>query len=171
MGHKCNSSYKLALDLLHDSQGLRRVAFDPYKHAGINLVLDKSDPFGGSRPELPSWKIRFDPDVPEVLTWDAVFFIRQRYQRDHLDEGYMAWLREFRNWARSVNSRYDTDDSLIEALSRFEQYCIDNGLRDRAFLKAAVFRMLRMHCEQGHDHLKLILRDLLNPSISSVAQP
>ena len=164
MGHKCNSNYKLAVDLLYDAAGGRRVAFDPYNHTNIYVVLDESDPFDGSTPNMPKWKIDFEPDAPEVSTWDAVFSVRKRYQRDHLDEGYLTWLREFQNWARSAYLLGDhTDASLVEALTRFEQYCADNGMRDKAFLKAAVFRMLRLRCEQGHDRLKQLLRDLLRP--------
>lgn len=163
MGHKCNSNYKLAVDVLYDAGGVRRVAFDPYNHAKIGIVLDDSDPFDGTKSHMPRWRIAFDPDAPAVSTWDAVFSIRERYQRDHLDEGYLAWLGEFRNWARSADRRGDTDAALVDALTRFEQYCADNGMRDKAFLKAAVFRMLRLRCEQGHDRLKQVLRDLLSP--------
>jgi hypothetical protein len=169
MGHKCNSNYKLAVDVLYDAGGVRRVAFDPYNHTRIGVVLDESDPFNGSTPHTPRWTINFNPDAPAVPTWDAVFSIRERYKRDHLDEGYSAWLREFRNWARSADRRGDTDASLVDALKRFEQYCADNGMRDRAFLKAAVFRMLRLRCEQGHDRLKQFLRDLLGASTTLTA--
>jgi YgiT-type zinc finger domain-containing protein len=167
MGHKCNSNYKLAVDLLYDSGGVRRVAFDPYSHRNISVVLDKSDPFNGSTPNTPKWQIEFDPDSVAVPTWDAVFSIRARYQRDHLDEGYSAWLGEFRNWARSADQRGDTDADLVRVLERFEQYCSDNGMRDKAFLKAAVFRMLRLRCEEGNGRLKLFLRDLLDQSTTS----
>lgn len=162
MGHKCNS-YKCAVDVLYDAGGGRRVVFDPYNHKRICVVLDESDPFDGSTPNTPRWTINFDPDAPAIPTWDAVFSIRERYQRDHLDEGYSAWLREFQNWARSADRDGDTDANLLEALRRFEQYQAGNGMSGKAFLKAAVFRMLRLRCEQGHDRLKQQLRDLLRP--------
>ncbi len=163
MGHKCNSKYKLAADVLYDADGVRRVALDPYNHTSIAVVLDDSDPFDGSTPITPRWTINFDPDARAVQTWAAVFSIRERYQRDHLDEGYLAWLKEFQNWARSADRLADTDDSLVESLRRFEQLCAVNGMRDKAFLKAAAFRMLRLRCEQGHERLKRLLRDLLAP--------
>lgn len=163
MGHKCNSKYKLAIDVLYDVNGDRRAAFDPYNHTKIGVVLDDSDPFDGTTPTLPKWAIKFEPDVPAIETWDAVFSIRERYGRDHLDAGYLGWLEEFQNWARSADQGGETDDRLIEALRRFEKFCTNNGMKDRAFLKAAVFRMLRLRCEQGHDRLKQLLRDLLRP--------
>jgi hypothetical protein len=171
MGHKCNSNYKLAVDVLYGAGGVRRVAFDPYNHTKIGVVLDESDPFNGSKPHTPKWVIEFDPDTPAVPTWDEVFSIRKRYQRDQLDEGYSAWLSEFRSWARSSGRHGDTDDNLIEALTRFEQHCGAIGMRDKAFLKAAVFRMLRLRCERGHDRLKQLLRDLLAPPTLAVATP
>lgn len=171
MGHKCNSNYKLAVDVLFDTRGARRVAFDPYNHTKIGVVLDDSDPFGGSTQHTPKWAIKFEPDAPGVLTWDEVFSVRKRYQRDHLDEGYSAWLREFRNWARSADRRGDTDANLVDALRRFEQYCSDSGMRDKAFLKAAVFRMLRLRCEQGHVRLIQQLRDLMAPPATVSTTP
>lgn len=121
MGRKCNSNYKLAVDVLYDSGGVRHVAFDPYNHTKIGVVLDDSDPFGGLTPNRPRWTIKFVPNAPGVPTWDAVFSIRERFERDHLDEGYSAWLGEFQNWARSASQRDDADASLVETLMRFEQ--------------------------------------------------
>lgn len=63
----------------------------------------------------------------------------------------------------------NTDDELVVALQRFETLLDGNGNRDRAFLKAAVFRMLRQHCEQGHQRLKDLLRDLVAPLEKIVA--
>lgn len=163
MGHKCNSNYKLAVDVLYDASGGRRVAFDPYNHTKIGVVLDDSDPFDGSTPNTPSWEIKFDPDAPAVPTWDAVFSIRDRYKRDHLDRDFAPWLSGFQSWARSASLQADTDDELLDALRRYEEYCVASGIQDRAFLKAAVFRMLRLHCEQGHQRLKDQLRDLVAP--------
>ena len=163
MGYKCNSNYKLVTDVLFDTGGTRRVSFDPYNHTKIGVVLDNSDPFDGSTPYTPKWKIEFDPDAPAVHTWDSVFSIRKRYERDHLDPNFNEWLTGFRNWARSVKFKPDTDDELVDALRDYEQYWFESGIQDRAFLKAAMFRMLRHHCEKGHERLLGLLRDLIAP--------
>ena len=42
MGHKCNSGYKGASDLLRRDDGSRRVAFDPYNHGAVRVSLDAS---------------------------------------------------------------------------------------------------------------------------------
>lgn len=169
MGHKCNSQYKLAADLLHDASGARRVAFDPYNHTTVNVVLDDSDPFGGATANTPRWVIKFAPDTPAVQTWDDVFSIRKRYRESHLDQDFARWLSGFQSWARSANLQADTDDKLVDALRRYEEYWAASGIQDRAFLKAAVFHMLRHHCEQGHQRLKDQLRDLVAPLVKTGA--
>jgi len=161
MCHKCNSSYKLSTDLLRCSDGSRRVAFDPYVHTSLRVSLDESDPFNGSTPNTPKWEIRFDPDVPAVSTWDQVFSVRERYRRNHLDPDFRRWLSSFGQWARAGDINADTGEALVAALGRYEEYLILCGMHDRAFLKAAVFRMLRRHCEDGHQRLIEQLRDVV----------
>jgi len=164
MGHKCNSRYKKASDLLRKADGERRIAFDPYVHNELSVSLDQSQPFGGSTENTPSWNIQFVPDSAAVSTWDEVFAVRERYRRDHLDPDYPRWLRLFAGWVRGMAVPTDTDASLLEALQRFEESWAQDGMRDRAFLKAGVFRMLRRHCEAGNERLKQQLRDLTAPA-------
>jgi hypothetical protein len=163
MGHKCNSSYKLANDLLRCADGSRRVAFDPYNHANVSVLLDDSAPFDGTTENTPRWVIRFAPESPAVPTWDEVFSVRERYRRDHLDPSFANWLGLFGKWARREGLGADTDQALVAALRRYEELWAESGLQDRAFLKAAVFRMLRRHCEAGHQRLMAQLRNLVAP--------
>ncbi|MCK7492856.1 MAG: hypothetical protein MZW92_16045 [Comamonadaceae bacterium] len=161
MGYKCNSNYKKAEDILRDVTGARRVALDPYSHSPVTVALDNSEPFGGSTVNTPDWVIEFIPDSPATQTWDDVFKIRKRYRESHLDRDYAKWLSGFSKWARREGVIADTDEALLKALRRYEDIWIDNEIQDRAFLKAAVFRMLRLRCEQGHERLKRVLRDLI----------
>jgi hypothetical protein len=163
MGHKCNSSYKLAIDILCRSDGTRRVAFDPYDHTKIVVLLDDSDPFNGATENTPKWDIRFAPDTPAVTTWDEVFKVRERYCRDHLNPSFSSWIRLFGLWARSTGLDTTNDDGIIDALRRYEIYWRSSGMQDRAFLKAAVFRMLYLHCESGHRRLLDLIKDLVGP--------
>lgn len=160
MGHKCNSRYKLASNLLRGSDGSRRVAFDPYLHQTLSLSLDGSNPFGGLTDNTPDWDIQFEPDTPAVSTWNEVFAVRQRYRRDHLDSNFSQWLGLFAKWVQRMELPTDTDDALIRALQRYEENWAEGGMHDRAFLKAAVYRMLRRHCEAGNARLIDQLRDL-----------
>ncbi len=171
MGHKCNSSYKLASDLLRRTDGSRRLAFDPYNHTKVSVSLDESEPFDGATEHTPKWAIRFDPETPAVPTWDEVFSVRERYRRDHLDPWFPNWLNHFVTLARREGVQAESDEALVAALRRYEQFFEDCGLQDRAFLKAAVFRMLRRHCEAGHQRLLDQLRNLVAPPAPPVAGP
>lgn len=164
MGHKCNSSYKLAQDMVRRADGSRRVAFDPYNHKKLTVSLEHSEPFGGTEEHLPKWDIRFDPDSAQVTTWDEVFSIRERYRRDHLDPSFRNWLALFAKVARRQRIQRDSDRAVVAMLRRLEELYFDSGLHDRGFLKAAMFRMLRMHCEAGHRRLLDELRTLVHPA-------
>lgn len=171
MGHKCNSSYKLADDVLRRADGTRRVVLDPYDNAEIVVILDDSDPFSGATENTPKWVIRFEPDTPAVSAWDEIFKVRERYCRDHLDPSFAGWIGIFGIWARSTGLNAATDEEIVDALARYEAYWRASGVQDRAFLKAAVFRMLHRHCGMGHRRLLdliKVLAGLSRPSIAAV---
>ena len=167
MGHNCNSKYKLAQDILYTDDGIRRKSFYPYdNHAGIRVSLDNSVPFEGSYRSfpVPLWQIDFDPETEEVSTWDTVFHIRERYRRDILDQNFLSWLREFSLfWHRLKNVRPISEQDIVDALRRYSKYMdamrVEDRMKDRAFLKAAVFRMLLHHYQQGDQgFIKLMMK-------------
>jgi hypothetical protein len=88
MGHKCNSSYKLAQDILYNDDGSRRKSFDPYNHTGVKISLDNSQPFAGANGTVPQWQIEFEPATEEITTWDTVFKIRERFKNNVLDPDF-----------------------------------------------------------------------------------
>ncbi len=91
MGHNCNSKYKLAQDILYNDDGTRRRSYYPYEFSGgVQVSLDKSEPFAGKQDlfPLPKWQIDFEPDSEETSTWNTVFHIAERYERDILDEEF-----------------------------------------------------------------------------------
>jgi hypothetical protein len=158
MGNKCNSGYKLAQDMLRKTDGTRRKSFDPYNHETVIISLDNSQPFAGTigktREPLPKWEIDFSVDSEEVATWDEVFHIRERYKRDILDEAFNNWLNGFRSWCRDPRKNIpDSDQKWIDAIEGYAIYHESLGFEDRAFLKAAVFRMLHIHCKNGNQRL------------------
>lgn len=163
MGHKCNSKYKLAQDILHKDDGTRRKSYYPYGHAGIQISLENSEPFAGSYRlfPLPLWRIDFEPDIEETLTWDTVFHIRERYRRDILDPDFMSWLREFSSWCCSADVRPVSKQDVIDALRQYSEHMEAMRMRDRAFLKASVFRMLFRHCQQGNQRLITLINGVV----------
>jgi hypothetical protein len=157
MGDKCNSGYKRDQDLLVRADGTSRKSFDPYNHGIISVSLDRSQPFAGVEADLgeplPKWVIEFNLSSEEVDTWDEVFHIRERYERDILNEGFKSYLRGFGNYCKSFSSIPNSQEELIEEIDKYIFYQEGDGFRDKAFIKAAVFRMLRLHCQNGNQRL------------------
>lgn len=161
MGNKCNSRYKLTTDIIWRDDGTRRPAIDPYSHFRVQVLLDDSEPFHGESEYTPKWAICFVPDTPALATWDEVFKVRERYCRDHLNPSFPSWLGIFGSWVRSARLEIDSDVEIVDALRRYEECLAACGMQDRAFLKAAVFRMLRRHCEAGDQRLLSQIKNLV----------
>ena len=162
MGGRCNTAYKHTQDPLRHADGQRRAACDPYANTGISVSLKNSvvDEMTAG-PIVAAWTIEFDPVNEAVETWDEVFHIRERWTRDVLDElTFSQWLADFRNYCLTAGLQFFSDDDVLDAVHRYEQYLSDTGFRDRAFLKAAVFRFLLHRCGVGCQRLLPILRDL-----------
>ena len=171
MGNKCNSR-KLAQDILTKKDGTRRKSFDPYNCTGITLSLENSQPFAGTvtttKAELPRWQIEFSLNTEEVLTWDEVFHIRKRYEKDVLDAEFESWLDYFKDWCKSANFVPNSDQELVDGIDRCATLCEKMGISDRAFLKAAVFRMLHAHCNSGDQRLISFIRTVIGVGTSTV---
>jgi len=166
MGNKCNSRYKLAQDILRKDDGTRRKSFDPYNHGTVTISLDKSQPFAGAigrtGEPLPKWEIDFSSNTEEVSTWDDVFHIRERYERDVLNEAFNNWLNGFRSWCRDPRKNIpNSDQEWVDEIESYALYHDSLGFEDRAFLKAAVFRMLHRHCQSGNQRLINFIRDVV----------
>jgi hypothetical protein len=158
MCHSCNSRHKLAADMVRRADRSRRVAFDPYNCSiVISVSVDDSKPFTGGIEDQQAWRVELIPETPEVKTWDEVFSVRERYRRDHLIPWYKSWVGTFVSFAQKSMGAY-SDRRLIDMLRSYEESLEELGLCDRGFLRAAVFRMLRRHCEAGCrealDHLR-----------------
>jgi len=164
MGNKCNSKYKLAENILYDANGSRRKAYYPYtpNHYGIQISLENSEPFAGLYGlfPLPLWHLDFEPAIEETTTWDSIFHIQERYKRDILDPEFMSWLREFSSWVSSQGLP-NSDQELLDRIEQYTKHLENMNLRDRAFLKVAVFRMLHNHCQQGNQRLFDVMKAIV----------
>ncbi|WP_418126184.1 hypothetical protein [Variovorax sp. 160MFSha2.1] len=162
MGGRCNSAYKKTQDPLRRATGERRLAIDPFDTQGISVSLDNSivdEETAG--PIISAWVIDLLPSGEAVDTWNEIFHIRERWTRDVLDERtFMQWLGDFRNYCMTAALQFTGDNDVMDAVQRYEQYLTGQGFRDRAFLKAAVFRFLVRRCAAGCQRLLPILRDL-----------
>ncbi len=165
IGNKCNF-YKLDQNLLRRDDGTSRRSFDPYNCIGIKLSLNNSQPFAGTITaigQLPRWQIDFSPNNQEVITWDEVFHIRERYEKNVLDAEFNSWLRHFNSWCESTKIVLSSNHELVDALHRYANLYATMGMDERAFLKASVFQMLHIHCQNGDQRLISFLMSLRNP--------
>jgi hypothetical protein len=163
MGGKCNSRYKLAKNILYSANGDgRRAAFFPYNSPGLQVSLDRTCANSDDHNQVFSeWDIMFAQACAEVETWDAVFAIRERYQRDILNVEFNDWLYEFASWASVDMVSVGTNQELLQSITRYAQYLSDCGFRDRAFLKAAVFNLIYKLCAEGNERIIFIMRTLV----------
>lgn len=154
MGKYCNQNFKGQTDLLYDD-GQRCTAYFPFGGDVATIDLDQSDPLGDAR--RPSWVVSLIPAGGRTETWDRVFQIRARYV-EILRRDYEAFLTEFHEACRFRAGSPADKLELIESLADYVELQRQYGLFDRAFLKAAVFKMLLKHCREGNDDLvKLLL--------------
>lgn len=138
---RCNSSFKLAADMLLSVDGRPRPCLDPYGGQIARVSLADSEPFGGEQNgRLPKWKIDFYPALEVFETWDEVFSIRFRYEKSLLDAEYTSWLSDFAGWVKMSGMPMSNSAEISEALRRWASLCPE--LRDQGFLKRPVFEML-----------------------------
>lgn len=145
--HPCNSLYKLDQDILVDAAGLRRLCSDPYAGPTYHIKLDGSV-FGEGNVvngfTLPQWQIDIEgPSAHQAETWDAVYQIKSRFA-SILDADFLSWVKSFALWfVREPDlGRGRSPDEILAELPRYIHNVIQDDLKDRAFLKAEVFRLL-----------------------------
>ena len=148
MGDRCNAVFKGDIDILLDAAGQRRQCFDPYGDLYGSLSLMESRPFEGPDGASPDWVVDLGQS-PESQTWDQVWQIKIRYKRDVLDQEYRHWLEHFAQWCR-VSGRVPTNGAeVLQVLDDYLVGAIQEGFADRAFLKKAVFEMLKENVSTG----------------------
>lgn len=147
---ECNSDFKKNIDILRDEQGSRLRCVDPYNGPVYTISLAASVPFSGEVKEgihLPTWDIQFVGPLQErAENWDRIFKLRERYKRDVLNAEFRSWLEHFAFWYVGGNHGLLTGDDIAASLSEYIETVIQEGIADKAFLKAEAFRMLRNEC-------------------------
>lgn len=138
---RCNSSFKLAADMLKADDGTSRACVDPYGDQIATISLMNSSPFGGGVDgQVPLWRIDFEPPSEAFETWDNVFKVRLRYSESFLDAEYHAWLDDFAKWGREKQLSISNNQDASNALNKWASLCPE--LRDQGFLKRPMFEML-----------------------------
>ncbi len=91
----CNRFHKHDKDIIRDQSGTRRRAFDPYLCGPTRVSVMDSVVRPNDARIVPSWKIDFVPASAESDTWDLVFDVKERLERDIFDECYRRWIEGF----------------------------------------------------------------------------
>lgn len=152
MGHTCNTQYKKSTDMLMVG-GSRCRVFDPYVQLNVSLSLLSSVPFPTRGQIIPKWVIEFNPMVPEVDTWDSVFKIRERLERDVLNAHFWDWIGYFVGYCdREHYNRHDMP-SLLAALNNYIGMTTEWGFTQRGFVQKAMFQMLHDQCVRGNQRV------------------
>jgi hypothetical protein len=174
IGKNCNSSHKLAANMLFDESGGRRRCFDPYGKSVAKVSLLQSKPLRRLSKDLfvlPEWHIDLLGDEEEVSTWDSIFAIRARYQFDVLDEEIRGWVDHFTQWWAFEVGAPPTDAATVVALlRRYISAVIQEGFGNHTFLKRATFEMFEYQCSQPDIGERVVewIVSLLNPKEGAV---
>lgn len=166
MGMKCNERHKHDSDILRDQAGNRRKSFDPYVQRDIRVSLIDSVPFGQADGQTPRWQLEFVPDSVECVTWDNVFDIRTRIERDVLNPLFRNWLGFFAAWFVKRKGLTDlSNERIISSLLEYIEDAEITSLTAREFLRVPVFQMIERHCSNGNDRLLQLMRDLVTLAV------
>lgn len=177
MGHKCNSSHKLAKNILLAEGGDRRKCFDPYGDRVAKVILLNSRPFEGPVKDLfvlPDWRIDFENEQEETSTWDEVFDIRGRYRANILDAEMRDWIDHFAQWWSGQVAEPPTDaHGVTGLLQNYVDLVIQEGFSNSTFLRRATFEMLIHQCLQPASGARLVdwFISLLSPTTGAVLPP
>lgn len=151
---RCNKSYKRNLDVIwDDANGLPTKACDPYEGPIVSVSLMQSVPFEGETQGgivLPRWVLEIGGPADEARTWNRVFRISERYPRDVLNPEFRFWIDSFGRWCANKLGHMPTNAELLLELDRYIEASECEGLSERAFLKVAVFKMLRASINNPH---------------------
>jgi len=117
--------------------------------------LSESPLFSGNEvrgTRLPQWQIELVDGPPEQAeAWNTIFKIKERYSRDVLDADFISWIEHFARWFVREFGRGRSAEDVAAELPRYIDNVVQDGLADRAFLKAEAFRLILAGCNDPDD--------------------
>lgn len=165
MGPRCNSSYKLAQDVIRSRAGIRRVCFDPYAASQVRVSLMASRLFARDD-GLPEWQVDLEGDAARIGTWDDVFDVKKRFVTDHLDSIYKNAIKVFGALWRKRPEVLGAGAEICNAFTHLADLSRAKGWSDRAFLETALFELLHARCAAGGAEAERIVAEFTNAPLA-----
>ncbi|WP_445620264.1 hypothetical protein ACUN8C_16600 [Kushneria sp. Sum13] len=161
----CNRDYKHDKDILTGSDGYKRHVFDPYDCNPPKISLANSTLILDSFPIKFKWKIEFLTETEASETWDQVFSIRTRYERDILNQYFDTWMKNFCKKCEKDRKRNNISRNLtkVEVRERLSFYQEDKSespsIGLAGFLEPLVFSLLLQLYDEGNERVVNLIRD------------
>ena len=140
MGDRCNSSYKLALDVIFDADGNRVECFDPYGDATADFTIENSLILDGPG-DGPTWQVELVPATQATANWNRLFQIVLRLE-ESLRSEFKDWLSDIGAFLRRLNYNPEVLEELIAGLQRYRDTCFMETLSSIGRLKEGVASLL-----------------------------
>ncbi len=156
---RCNQRYKRHQDVIYDDvENAPCCASDPFAGPTFRICLNESPHYNGAA-RSPEWAIQILDDCQEANTWNRVFKITERYERDVLTPNFTNWVSDFGRWGARVFNKLPNVDELKQAIRDYISDETLKGFNDAAFLKVSVFGMFLNQLENGNPDLQVWLGD------------
>ncbi|WP_321337351.1 hypothetical protein [uncultured Cohaesibacter sp.] len=136
MGDRCNSSYKLAKDILFDQLGNRLSCYDPYGDVTAEFTLEGSTVLGTPAGE-PIWKLHLGPESPQTANWDRIFQITLRLEQS-LKAEFTSWTEDIGGVLRGLGYNLNAPEEVSAGLVRYQEICGTETLSGIGRLKAEI---------------------------------
>jgi hypothetical protein len=144
--------------MIRDLTGARRIAFYPYGCGSTRILLDGDASMEDGLPRFV-WRVSFDPASAEAETWDQVFSVRTRLDRDLLNCSQIGrWIRSFGEWCRRKLAEDDIANPVVIRAVMLD-YAKDAELfpHGRDAYIPQVFRLLHRWCDDDEKLFAFII--------------
>ncbi|MDM1461394.1 hypothetical protein HX065_15335 [Myroides odoratimimus] len=144
MCHTCNSKNKGENDVLHNNDMTRRTFVYPYSNTCAVTINFDNCIIPQTNPNTPagSWDISFLPQNSITTNWASVFGIKKRYKEDYLEANFEEWLEEFVDGLIYSGININTEQEVIDQLSRWSIDLRGKKFLNTNFIKAPLFEFL-----------------------------